>query len=71
MVETNMKKTFTLLSAAAAIAALSSGAQADNFLVSLLQSANWQLPKCEAPLVLTQITDRKGDIHFACRKPQT
>ena len=65
-----MKKTLTLLAAAAAIATLSSAAQADNFLVSLLQSASWQLPKCEAPLVLTQITDRKGDIHFACRKPQ-
>jgi hypothetical protein len=70
MVETNMKKTLTLLAAAAAIATFSSAAQADNFLISLLQSANWQIPKCEAPLVLTQITDRKGDIHFACRKPQ-
>jgi len=65
-----MKKTLTLLAAAAAIATFSSAAQADNFLISLLQSANWQIPKCEAPLVLTQITDRKGDIHFACRKPQ-
>lgn len=63
-----MRKTFTLLAAAAAIAAMSSSAQADNFLVSLLQSANWQIPKCAAPLVLTQVTDRQGNIHFACRK---
>jgi hypothetical protein len=70
MVETNMKKTLTILAAAAAIATLSSGAQADNFFVTFLQTANWQIPKCEAPLMLTQITDRKGDIHFACRKPQ-
>ena len=65
-----MKKTLTLLAATAAIVTLSQGAQADNFLVSLLQTANWQLPKCEAPLVLTQVMDRQGNIHFTCRKPQ-
>jgi hypothetical protein len=70
MVETNMKKTLTLLAAAAAIATLSAGAQADNFFVSFLQTANWQMPKCEAPLLLTQITDRQGNIHFACRNAQ-
>jgi len=64
-----MKKTLTLIAAAAALVTLSAGAQADNFFVSFLQTANWQVPKCDAPLVLTQITDRKGDIRFACRKP--
>ena len=65
-----MKTTLTMIAAAAAITAMSSGAQADNFFVSLLQSANWQLPKCEAPLVLTQVTDRQGNIRFSCKKPQ-
>ena len=65
-----MKTTLTMIAAAAAITAMSAGAQAENFFVGFLNNASWELPKCEAPLVLTQLTDRKGNIHFACRKPQ-
>ena len=66
-----MKKTMTLIAAVAAIATLSATAQADNFFIGLLQSAVWQPPKCSNPAVLTQVTDRRGDIHFRCMKPKS
>jgi|GEM_PF-2179824 len=51
------------------LAGAASTAQADSFLVSLLQSVKWQPPKCTAPDVLTQVKDRAGNIHFRCMKP--
>lgn len=64
-----MKKTLTAVAVALTVITMSATAQADNFLIGLLQSATWQPPKCAAPLVLTQVFDRKGNIHFTCAKP--
>ena len=64
-----MKKTLTVLAIAASLVTVAATAQADNFLVGLLQSAMWQPPKCSAPEVLTQLRDRRGNITFRCQKP--
>lgn len=65
-----MKKIVIASAILLSLAGVSSTAQADNFLVSLLQSVKWQPPKCTAPEVLTQVKDKAGNIHFRCMKPQ-
>jgi len=50
-------------------AGFAASAQAESFLVGLLQGVNWQVPKCAAPEVLTQVKDRAGNIQFRCIKP--
>lgn len=64
-----MKKIMIATAVLLSLAGAASTAQADNFLVSLLQSVKWQPPKCTAPEVLTQVKDRAGNIHFRCMKP--
>lgn len=65
-----MKKTLTAVAVALTVITMSASAQADNFLIGLLQqSGTWQPPKCAAPLVLTQVFDRKGRLYFTCAKP--
>jgi len=65
-----MKKIMLASALLLSLAGATSTAQADNFFVSLLQSVNWQPPKCKAPEVLTQLKDRAGNIYFRCMKPQ-
>ncbi len=65
-----MKKTTMMLAAAVtATLTFAATAQAENFFVGLLRSSSWQLPKCTAPEILTQFTDRSGNIVFRCVKP--
>lgn len=64
-----MKKIVIASAVLLSFAGAASTAQADNFLVSLLQSVKWQPPKCAAPAVLTQVKDRAGNIHFRCLTP--
>ncbi|MFN8948937.1 MAG: hypothetical protein ACK5YG_14665 [Alphaproteobacteria bacterium] len=64
-----MKKIMIASAVLLSFAGATSTAQAENFLVSLLQSVTWQPPKCTAPEVLTQVKDRAGNIHFRCMKP--
>jgi hypothetical protein len=54
---------------AVSAAGFAASAQADSFLVGLLQGVSWQVPKCSNPEVLTQVKDRQGNIHFRCMKP--
>jgi hypothetical protein len=64
-----MKKIIIASVLAVSAAGFAASAQADSFLVGLLQGVNWQPPKCSAPEVLTQVKDRQGNIHFRCMKP--
>ena len=66
-----MNRAFILTAAAVSLSLLSGSARADNFFIALLQSANWQVPKCKAPEVLTEVKDRAGNIHFVCKTPKT
>ena len=53
----------------AAAVALSAQAQAESLVVGLFSVTKWQVPKCVAPEVLTQLKDRQGNIVFRCMKP--
>ncbi len=64
-----MVRKTVILAACAVVVALTATAQAENFFVGLLQSTNWQPPKCSAPEVLTQLKDKRGNIVFRCMKP--
>jgi hypothetical protein len=64
-----MKKIIIASVLAVSAAGFAASAQAESFLVGLLQGVNWQVPKCSAPEVLTQVKDRQGNIHFRCMKP--
>ena len=64
-----MKKFVIACALAVSAAGFASSAQADSFMIGLLQGVNWQVPKCAAPEVLTQVKDRAGNIHFRCMKP--
>lgn len=64
-----MKKIVIACTLAVSAAGFAASAQANTFLVGLLQGVNWQPPKCAAPEVLTQVKDRAGKIHFRCMKP--
>ena len=64
-----MRKFIIACAIAVSAAGFAASAQADSFLVGLLQGVNWQVPKCSNPEVLTQVKDRAGHIHFRCMKP--
>ena len=64
-----MKKIVIASVLAVSAAGFAASAQADSFLIGLLQGVNWQVPKCSTPEVLTQVKDRQGNIHFRCMKP--
>lgn len=64
-----MKKFIIASVLAGSAAGFAASAQADSFLIGLLQGVSWQVPKCSTPEVLTQVKDRQGNIHFRCMKP--